>query len=68
MISTINEVHKQKWSEHIRYLAHAYNCTKHDVTGFQPFYLMCMRYPRLKVDWLFANDYEQESRGPSSSR
>ena len=27
---------------------------------------MFLRYPRLKVDWLFANDSEQESRGPSS--
>ena len=25
-----------------------------------------MRHPRLKVDWLFANESEQESRGPSS--
>ena len=66
MIATLNEAHKQKWSEHIRYLSHAYNCTQHDATGFQPFYLMFLRYPRLKVDWLFANDSEQDSRGPSS--
>ena len=68
MISTIAEAHQQKWSEHVRYLAHAYNCTQHDATGFQPFYLMFMRHPRLKVDWLFANESEQESRGPSSNQ
>ena len=66
MISMLDEAQKQKWSEHVRYLAHAYNCTQHDATGYQPFSLMFMRHPRLKADWLFANESEQESRGPSS--
>ena len=48
MIGMLDEAQKQKWSEHVRYLAHAYNCTQHDATGFQPFYLMFLRYPRLK--------------------
>ena len=66
MIATLTEAHKQKWSEHVRYLSHAYNCTQHDATGFPPFYLMFLRYPRLKVDWLFANDSDQELQGLSS--
>ena len=66
MIATLTEAHKQKWSEHVRYLSHAYNCTQHDATGFPPFYLMFLRYPRLKVDWLFANDSDQELPGLSS--
>ena len=66
MIATLTEAHKHKWSEHIIYLSHAYNCTQHDATGFPPFYLMFLRYPRLKVDWLFANDSDQELPGLSS--
>ena len=45
MLSILNEVKKQECSKHVRYLAHGYNCTQHDATGFQPFYLMCIRHP-----------------------
>ena len=42
MIATLTEAHKQKWSEHVRYLSHAYNCTQHTIT------LSCRR-PSLRL-------------------
>ena len=45
MLSILNEVQNQECSKQVQYLAHAYNCTQHDATGFQPFYLMFMRHP-----------------------
>ena len=66
MLGTLSDTQKQEWSKHVRYLAHAYNCTQHDATQFSPFYLMFGRNPRLKVDWLFARQSDHEDPGPSS--
>ena len=66
MLGTLSDTQKHEWSKHVRYLAHADNCTQHDATRFSPFYLMFKRNPRLKVDWLFARQSDPEVPGPSS--
>ena len=53
MLATMDEPKKSEWSKHVKYLTHAYNCTRHDATGFSPFELMFGRQPRLPVDWYF---------------
>ncbi|XP_064645964.1 uncharacterized protein LOC135499233 [Lineus longissimus] len=53
MLATMDEDKKKGWSKHTKYLCHAYNCTRHDATGFSPFELMLGRQPRLSVDWYF---------------
>lgn len=53
MLGTLNPAEKRKWSQHISYLVHAYNCTRNDSTGYSPYFLMFGREARLPVDVCF---------------
>lgn len=53
MLGTLKEEQKVHWRDFVKPLAHAYNCTKNEVTGFSPYELMFGRQPRLPVDLAF---------------
>lgn len=53
MLGTLEEKDKSCWREFVRPLVHAYNCTKHESTGFSPYELMFGRQPRLPLDLAF---------------
>ena len=50
MLGTLNPDQKSDWKSYVRPLGHAYNATKHESTGFAPYFLMFGRHPRLPVD------------------
>ena len=53
MLGTLDPNQKQKWSQNISHLVHAYNCTRNEATGYSPYLLMFGREARLPVDICF---------------
>ena len=50
MLGTLESSQKVDWKSHIGSMVHAYNCTKHDTTGFAPYFLMFGCHTRIAVD------------------
>ena len=51
----MSENKKIRWKDHVNKMTFAYNCTRHDSTGFSPFELLFGRKPRLPIDIIFGN-------------
>ena len=50
MLGNLLDDQKQAWKTYVASLVHSYNATRHESTGYSPFFLMFGRYPRLAVD------------------
>ena len=50
MLDTLRDDQKQHWKTYVAPFVHSYNATRHDSTGYSPFFLMFGRHPRLAVD------------------
>lgn len=61
LLGTLDKSQKQKWSQHVSQLVHAYNCTRNDVTGYSPYVLMFGREARLPIDLCFSVSSEGEA-------
>lgn len=56
MLGTLEADQKKNWKQYIAPLVQAYNCIKHESTGFSPYMLLFGREPRLPVDLAFCID------------
>lgn len=50
MLKTLTDMDKLSWKDSLNKLIFVYNCTRTEVTGFSPFYLLFGRSPRLPID------------------
>ena len=50
MLGTLPEEFKIEWTNYVNTLTYAYNCTRNNVTGFSPYYLLYGRHPLLPID------------------
>ena len=60
MLGTLEEDQKKDWKSYVPSMVQAYNSTRHDSTGYSPFYLMMGRHPRLPIDVLMGISREED--------
>ena len=61
MLGTLDTEQKKDWKQYVAPLVHAYNCIKHESTGFSPYLLLFGRDPKLPIDVSFGIDKDDSN-------
>ena len=56
MLGTLPEKPKSTWGEQVPTMVHVYNCTRNNVMGSSPYYLMFGCKPHLPIDLIFGTN------------
>ena len=62
MMRTLEEKEKVRWHEKLNKLTFAYNCTRHETTGYSPHFLMFGREPSIFLDRLIGKESQTERK------
>ena len=65
MLHTLSEKLKYKWKDSLNKLMYTYNCTKHSVTGYSPYFLLFGRNPKLPSDVILNEHQELSNEQPN---
>ena len=67
MLGTLTPEQKKDWKGHVPALVQTYNYTRNAATGFNPYYLLFGREPRLPVDVEFGLQRGDQNGSPEES-
>ena len=62
MLGSLEPEKKRQWHKYVAPLTHAYNCIKHEGTGYSPYFLMYGREPRLPIDIAFGIERNSDNQ------
>ena len=62
MLRTLPEKHKSHWKDYLNLLLHAYNCTRHNTTGYSSYFLMFGHHPKFPLYIIFGSLNSEETK------
>ena len=65
ILRTLSEKLKYKWKVSLNKLMCSYNCTKHSVTGYNPYFLLLGRNPKLPTDIILSENQKPTNEQPN---
>ena len=66
MLCTLEKI-KYKRKDSLSKLMYAYNCTKHSVTGYSPYFLLFGKNPKLPIDIILSEHQEPANEQPTNN-